>query len=150
MVDPNRRPKRAGPTRARAKKPRPDLAEDGRLEGDEALLAALLRGSTIVAAANEAGMSDRTARRHVRDPEFRRRLDEGRAEVTSVVAAQLAGGAEVGYAVLFRLAMSETTPPSVRRSAARDLIALAGDMGTARDVEARLEALEQALREMSR
>jgi hypothetical protein len=121
------------------------VAEDDRLEGDEALLAALLRGATIVQAASEAGISDRTARRRVKDEEFRRRLDEGRAQVTSMVAAQLAGGAEVGYAVLWHLASTPNTPPSVRRSAARDLIGMASEMGAARDVEARIESLEAAL-----
>ena len=124
---------------------RPKVAEDGRLRGDEALLAALLRGMPLVQAAGEAGISERTARRRVREPRFRARLDQGRAEVTALVAAQLAGGAEIGYVVLVRLAGDSSVPAAVRRSAARDLIAMAGELGAARDVEARLEALEAAL-----
>lgn len=125
---------------------RPDLAEPDRLRGDEALLAALLHGSTLVDAAKAAKMAERTARRRVRNPEFRRRLDEGRAEVTAIVAAQLAGGAELGYGVLVELAGDVKVQASVRRRAASDLISLAGEIGAGRDVEARLEALEAALR----
>jgi hypothetical protein len=121
------------------------VAESGRLKGDEALLAALLLGLTVPAAAAEAGLSERTARRRVTHPEFRKRLDAGRAEMTTLVAAQLAGGAQVGYTVLVRLAADSATPPSVRRSAARDLISLAGELGITREMEARLEALEDAV-----
>lgn len=118
------------------------MAESDRLRGDEALLAALLRGATLKAAAAAAKMAERTARRRVREEAFRRRLDAGRAEVVTVVAAQLAGGAEIGYGALIELVEGDATPPAVRRNAARDLIALAGELGVARDLEARLEALE--------
>jgi hypothetical protein len=118
------------------------MAGTDRLRGDEALLAALLRGLTLVQAAKEAGVPERTARRRLEDDAFRARLDKGRAQVTSMVAAQLVGGAELGYGVLRELAEDERTPAAVRRNAARDLIALAHDLGPARDVEARVEALE--------
>jgi hypothetical protein len=135
------------PTRAHAhEKSRPNVAEAG-LRGDEALLMALLRGATVAAAAKEARLSERTARRRVADAGFRKRLDEGRAQLVTVVAAQLASGAELGYGVLVELAQDKAVPPSVRQKAASALIALAGDVGAARDVEARLEALEDALRE---
>lgn len=133
------------PTRARARAG-PDPSESDRLTKDEALLTALLRGDTVKAAAAAAHMHERTARRHVRDPEFRRRLDQGRAEMTSMVAAQLAGGAELGYGVLVELATDEAVSAAVRRKAASDLIAMAGQIGAGRDVEARLEALEERLR----
>lgn len=121
------------------------MAAADRLTGDEALLAALLRGVKLPEAAKEARMSERTARRRITDDGFRRRLDRGRAEVTTVLAAQLAGGAEVGYGVLLELAQDEKAPPAVRRNAARDLIALAGELGLGRDMEARVEQLEAAM-----
>ena len=123
----------------------PKVAENGRLRGDEALLAALLRGATVPEAARAVGLSERTARRRLHDPEFRRRLDAARAEVTAVLAAQLAGGAELGYSVLVGLARDKQVPAAVRRNAARDLLAMSVELGAARDVEARLEALEAAL-----
>jgi transposase len=127
---------------------RHQVAENGSLRGDEAFLAALLRGMPVKAAAKEAKFAERTAYRRVADPDFRRRLDEGRAQITSVVAAQLAGGAELGHATLIELAADKTVPAAVRRAAAADLIRLAGEIGAARDVEARLESLEDALREV--
>lgn len=135
--------------RARAREgSRPDSADSDRLQGDEALLAALLRGATLIQAAKEAEVSERTARRRVRDDGFRKRLDAGRAEVTTVVAAQLAGGAELGFGVLVELASDSTVTAAVRRKAAADLIAMAGELGAVRDVEARIEALEAAVRNM--
>jgi hypothetical protein len=121
------------------------MAASDRLHGDEALLAALLRGATLKTAAAEAKLSERTARRRVREPDFRKRLDSGRAEVTAMVAAQLAGGAEVGYGVLIELAQNAAAPAGVRRNAARDLIALASELGAVREIEARVEDLEEAL-----
>jgi hypothetical protein len=123
----------------------PEVAENGELRGDEALLAALLRGATVPEAAEAARLSERTARRRLHDPEFRRRLDAARAEVTALLAAQVAGGAELGYSVLVRLAGDEQVPAAVRRNAARDLLTMAVEFGAARDVEARLEALEGAV-----
>lgn len=133
-------------SRARARKAaRPVLAEADRLEGDEALLAALLRGASLAAAAAEAGVSERTARRRVHEQAFRERLDAGRAEVTAIVAAQLAGGSELGYGVLVELAGDANVTAAVRRKAAADLIEFATQVGAARNVEARLEALELQL-----
>ena len=62
-----------------------------------------------------------------------------------MVAAQLAGGAELGYGVLVELAEDASVPAAVRRNAARDLLAMSVELGAAREVEARLEALEGAL-----
>jgi hypothetical protein len=119
------------------------------LTGDERLIAEMLRGLPLVQAAQRAGLPERTARRHLENPELRARLDEGRVEVMRGLAAMLAGGAELGYATLRELAENEETADAVRRNAARDLIEYADSLGTARDIERRLEALE-AERELRR
>jgi hypothetical protein len=121
--------------------PRADLE----LTGDERLLAGLLAGETVTEAAANAGMHERTARRRVADEEFRRRLDDGRREFDSVLAAQLASDAELGRAVLRQLAADETCPPSVRANAAWRLLSSNAEYGPQRDYGARLEEIEKRL-----
>src|SRR5687768_2588698 len=99
-------------------------AEIVALEGDEALLAELLRGIPVSAAPSTAGPCEATARRRLLEPAFRLRLDEGRRELLSTLAARLAGSAELGYAVLRKVALDEGAPPSVRVIAAQSLIDL--------------------------
>ena len=58
------------------------MTEDGRkAKGDSLLLLALAGGKTIRAAAEEARVSERTVHRRLRNPEFRVRLNEARAEM---------------------------------------------------------------------
>lgn len=118
--------------------------QDLRLEGDEALLAELLRGVPVTAAAEAAGYSEATARRRLREPTFRARLDEGRRELMTVVAAQLAGSSEVGYAVLRKIALDPEAPAPSRVRAAVELIAAAERVGEKVDLTA--DVLERLTR----
>jgi len=121
-------------------------AESVGLEGDELLLSELLRGVPVSGAATTAGVSEATARRRMRDVSFRRRLDEGRRELMSTLAAQLAGSAELGYAVLRKVALDDEAPPSVRVKAAMTLIDYAASIGERVDLTTevleRVRALE--------
>lgn len=122
------------------------MAESGRAEaltGDERLLAELLRGASLVEAAEAAGMPERTARRHCADEQFRARLDAGRRELTALLAAQLAGDAEVARRTLREIAEDEGAPAAARVNAAKCLLSFAADFGPSRDTEARLEELER-------
>ncbi len=117
------------------------LGDESSLTGDEALLAELLRGVPVSSAAGVAGMSEATARRRLRDASFRTRLDEGRRQLLSTLAAQLAGSAELGYAVLRKVALDDTAPPSVRVKAAMVLIEYAAAIGE--KVDLTTEVLER-------
>jgi hypothetical protein len=121
------------------------VAETGTLTGDERLLAGLLSGETVVEAASAADIPERTARRRVASPEFRQRLDDGRRELTAVLAAQLVSDAAFGRRVLREVAADEDVPASVRVSAARFLVSFAHDYAIARDTEERIGALEEEL-----
>jgi hypothetical protein len=50
----------------------------GKRSYDEALVAALAAGGTVVSAAAHARISERTARRRLADPDFARKVDEAR------------------------------------------------------------------------
>ena len=56
------------------------MSTKGRHRTDEAFLIALACGATVENAARSAGLGQRTAARRLRDPEFRRRLQEVRGD----------------------------------------------------------------------
>ena len=58
-----------------------------RRNADEAFLTALACGATVEAAARSAGISHTTAFRRLKNPEFRQRLQEVRADIVSVPPA---------------------------------------------------------------
>jgi len=62
------------------------LARDGC--GDDILVQALAEGSTQEVAADRAGISTRTVRRRVRDPEFARKVRTARREMTDEAAGR--------------------------------------------------------------
>jgi hypothetical protein len=96
------------------------MAGSGRHGADPALLAAFLGGATPAEAAEKAGLSVRTARRRLADPEFRARLDAARDEF---IAATERGLAEAGSAALIALvALVHEAPPAVRLGAARAIL----------------------------
>ena len=123
------------------------MSDADRLTGDEALLAELLRGATLVEAAAAAKVSERTARRRVAAPEFRARLDAGRRELLGLVVARLASLAEDAVDTLREL-LGEATPAPQRLGAAREALrhlAVLGEAADARELGERLERLERRL-----
>lgn len=112
------------------------------IEGDPKLLAELLAGRPLAAAAKSAGMSVSTARRHIGRAAFGERLDEARRGLDALLAATLAEDALVGRAVLRELAEDKDAPPTVRRSAASCLVDLSLS-AQARDIATRVERLER-------
>src|SRR3954464_15182527 len=65
----------------------------GRSGGDVVLVAALAGGATYEDAAKRAGVSERTVRRRLDDPAFKRQVDEARAEMLSQATARLTSAA---------------------------------------------------------
>lgn len=66
------------------------MAHRGRKPADETLAAELAAGRTVREACKTAGICERTAYRRLEDANFRRRVDELRAEMTSRAAGRLA------------------------------------------------------------
>jgi hypothetical protein len=119
------------------------MAADVRLH-DDVLLAALLSGATLKAAAEQADCSERTLRRRLGDEAFRGRLDEARREVLSAIVARLTAAGDRAVGVLLEL-LEEPTPAAVRRAAAKDVLASLETLGVAPDLLTRLERLEVLL-----
>ena len=126
------------------------MASSGRFsaKSDETLIGELLvPGRTLKSAAEAAGFSEREARRRAADPDFRRKLDEARRELVSLVAAQLAADADKARATLVAL-LEESEPAAVRRNAAKDILGSVNELGGARDVDGRLDEVERLLGEL--
>lgn len=107
---------------------------------EEALIAALLSQPTVEAAARATGVSERTARRWLAEPTFRRAFREARRQAveTAVAALQGASGESV---VALREALSARRV-SVRVRAACAILDRAVRGVELIDILERLEALE--------
>ncbi len=119
------------------------MAGNGRRNADPLLLAALLGGATLADAAKRAGMGEQTARRRLRDPEFRAQLDAAGDEVVEAAVRGLTDA--TGEAVAGLRDLMRGGPPSVRLGAVRAVLELGPKWRVEYDVETRLRALERAL-----
>jgi phage terminase small subunit len=89
----------------------------GRKGGDEALVSALAAGASPTAAAQQAGVSPRTAQRRLADPAFRQQVDAARNELLERTVGRLSA---VGVLAADKLyALLEAASPSVQLGAAR-------------------------------
>lgn len=101
------------------------MTANGRHNGDAVLVSHLAVGHTYAAAADAAGVSERTARRRMSEASFRKRVDAARVEIVSVAmnhAVDAALEAVETFIVLMRSADSE----SVRLRAAAAVLELVG------------------------
>lgn len=112
---------------------------------DDKLLQCMLRGDSRVEAAAATGMSERTVRRHLADPEFKKALRAARDETVRRTSDALADGATRAVATLAALMDDSSAPPAVRRAAARDLLQLSVRAREQVDLVDRLEELEIAI-----
>jgi len=115
---------------------------------DDLLLAALISGMNVDAAAQEAKMGRRTAFRRLQDASFQQRLRAARQEVFGRAAARAAshlGAAVDVLADLMRGASSE----QVKRGAAADLAQVADRLNAMTALDERLAALEAAVSDLA-
>ncbi len=115
---------------------------------DRAVLA-LLTCRTIADAAKVAGVSERTLRRWLKQPEFQQALARERAQVFAAVTGRLTRYATAAVDFLYKVMRSKNTTPadSVRVRAARVLLtsAIAVRCGEVFD---RLDEVEEGYRSM--
>jgi DNA-binding NarL/FixJ family response regulator len=105
------------------------------------LVTALAKGATVAQAAFQANVSERTVYRRLQQPEFQARIDALQDEMMQRAAAVLTAAAQAGIHSLVAL-QDPSTPPTVRRSAARDILEMGLRLRAAADLEKRLIALE--------
>lgn len=112
---------------------------------DHTLLQALLRGESQAQAALACGLSERTIRRRVSTPAFKRSLRDARSETLRRTSDRLADAGLEAVTALFDLVRDVASPPSVRRAAARDLLDLSMRAREQLDLADRIEDLEQSI-----
>jgi hypothetical protein len=118
------------------------MAGRGRKDADEVLALEIARGATIKAAAEKAGVSERTANRRQATPEFRKLVRALRSKMIDRATGML--GAFLPAAVAGMVKLTESPNEGIRLGALRSLIDYARGFHEAGDIEARLAALEAA------
>jgi AraC-like DNA-binding protein len=122
------------------------MANEGKRGADGKLLLALACGATIELAARQAGVSESTVRRRLKEPAFQAKLNKLRAEMHLRVADQLTAASTEGVRTMVQL-MKETNPGSVRLGAARSVVELSTKVRETADLAIRLAELERRLEE---
>jgi hypothetical protein len=97
------------------------MAVRGRSGGDATQIAALAGGATYEAAAKQAGVSEWTVRRRLDNADFRRQVDEARAELLEQAMAQLSRAA-TGAATTLVMLLAKDVPATVRLGASRAIL----------------------------
>jgi DNA-binding NarL/FixJ family response regulator len=105
------------------------------------VLNALACGATIAQAAAKAKVSERTVYRRLEDHAFRQQLRTLQTEMTQRAAALLLAGTMQATKTLIEL-LAPSTPPSVRRAAARDVLELGLCLRQMVELENRVKELE--------
>jgi hypothetical protein len=119
------------------------MAAFGRSGGEGALVAALAAGASHRAAAKQAGISERTLRRRLTDPDFRKAIEAARAELVSRAVAKLTAASTEAADTLRRLLYSDLD--FARLAAARSILELGAKYREQEDLTARVAALEERL-----
>jgi HEAT repeat protein len=119
------------------------VAGGDRKNADSSLVTALACGGTVEATAKSAGVSEATVYRRLREPAFRQRVAEARAEMVSRAVARLSATSTLAADTLRKLldAKAET----VRLGAARAILELGGKLREQEDLTERIAALEARL-----
>jgi hypothetical protein len=103
-------------------------------------------GATVEVAARQAGLSESTVRRRLKDPAFAGKLHKQRGEMHVRVADQLTAANSEGVRTMVQL-MKENNSGSVRLGAASSVVELSAKVRETTDLAVRLAELEQQLAE---
>jgi hypothetical protein len=114
-----------------------------RESADNVMLTALACGATVDLAAEQAGISRRTAANRLNDPVFKERLRNLKAEIVQRACDNLAAAA--GEAVATLLELLPKGSPGVRLGAARSILEIGMKFREATDLETRLRELERRM-----
>lgn len=115
----------------------------GQQRRHDVLVAALARGASHSAAAQQAGFSRRTVQRRLDDPMFREEVRRTRDGLISEAAGRVAALMELASNALRDLLTS--THEDVRLSAAKSTFDVALKLRATADLESRLQLLEERI-----
>ena len=116
------------------------MAGGDRRNADAALIAALAGGATVREAAGAARVGERTVYRRLEDAEFKRRVDEARAELLSGAMSRLSAATTDAVTTLTGLLAAESE--TVRLGAARSILDTALRWRDQADLAGRLDNIE--------
>lgn len=116
-----------------------ETSDSGRFT--EILAMHVASGSTIRAAAEAAGCSERQGYRVSSSPEFKARVSEIRSEMTNAAVGELSAAASEAVATIREL-LSAENEPSVRLNAAKSILNALGPLSELSELRERLAALE--------
>jgi hypothetical protein len=120
------------------------MAHQGRRNADQSLILALACGATLENAARQAGVSDTTVQRRLKEPAFLAKVQDAKQEMVERTARMLTAAALESVKTLLDL-QSKDQPPSVRHSAARTIIEFGVKLRENAELFARVAALETQL-----
>lgn len=116
-------------------------------ENQRAALAALLTSRTHKEAAGKCGLSESTLWRYLRDPPFAEHYRRARRVVVDQAVYTLQAEASDAAAVLRDVAQDKQAPPAARVAAARVIVGLAFKGLELGDLQDRINALEEYIRQ---
>jgi hypothetical protein len=117
------------------------MAHRGRFNAVSAVIAALSTGATHEEAAGHGKVSERTIRRWLTKPAFKRRLNAARAQLLESTIGKLSG--KMMRAVETLEALLDAESETVRLGAARSIIELGAKLRDSREIEERLQDVEK-------
>ena len=109
----------------------------------ERALAALLTSDTQAEAAKKCGLSERTLRLYLDDPEFYTEYQQRRHQMVIDATKKLQGYMQAAVETLKELTDNKETPPGIRASAARALLEYGLKYTDVTDLAERITALEK-------
>jgi transposase-like protein len=112
--------------------------------GQERAIIALLSEPTLRAAAASAGISETTLWRWLREPIFKDAYRKARSDALAQATAKLQALAAEAVETLVEIHRNREISAHIRVSAARAVLDLAYKVHEIEDLEARIEALEEA------
>jgi phage terminase small subunit len=112
----------------------------------EALISALLTAPSLAAAAQQAGLSEVTAWRWLKDATFQAAYREARRAVVQHAIAQVQQATGEAVETLRAVMQDADAPASAKVSAAKTILDTAVKAVELEDLEARIAALEQQAR----
>lgn len=120
------------------------MAHQGRRRADDGLILALACGATVENAARQAGVSEMTVFRRLREPEFQAKIKATKQEMVERTARMLSAAALESVKTLLDL-QNKNQPASVRHSAARTIIEFGVKLRENAELFERVAALEAQL-----
>jgi hypothetical protein len=118
------------------------MPQKGKQHADTVLLTALACGATREVAARQAGVSESTVFRRLRDAEFCRKLKDLRAEMVERTAGMLTAASMESVRTLVEL-QKPAQPAAVRLGAAKAVLEIGLKLRELTEEEQRLAALEE-------